>query len=83
MFKIKITKNFLNLQEWHQNMQNCKSLFQQIFIIKHSQWEQKLKTCQEQPDLVCGRFLKVLCKTTTCPRQTLLSGSKSDYLVLA
>ena len=32
----------------------------QIFIVnKHSQWEQKLKTWQEQPDLVCGCFTKV------------------------
>ena len=33
MFKINRTKNIFNLQEWHQNMQNCKSLFQQIFIV--------------------------------------------------
>ena len=31
--KLKVTKNIFNLQEWLQNMQNCKSLFQQIFIV--------------------------------------------------
>ena len=29
----KITKNIFNLQEWHQNAQNCKSLLQQILIV--------------------------------------------------
>ena len=28
----KIKSNIFNLQEWHQNTQNCKSLFQQTFI---------------------------------------------------
>ena len=52
-----------NLQEWHQNMQNCKSLFSQVFFVYiHSQWEQKLKTFQERPDFVCGRFIKVFYK---------------------
>ena len=32
--KSKVTKNLFNLQEWHQNTQNCKSLFQQIFVSK-------------------------------------------------
>ena len=34
MFKIKIIKNIFNLQEWHQNTQNSKSLFLQTFVYK-------------------------------------------------
>ena len=53
----------------------------QIFIVnKHSQWEQKLKTWQEQPDLVCGCFTKVFYKKTTCPRLPLLSGPNQEWL---
>ena len=29
----KVTKNIFNLQEWHQNTRNCKSLFHQICIV--------------------------------------------------
>ena len=62
-----VTKNIFNLQERHQNMQNCKSYSSKsLLFIKHSQWEWKLKTCQEWPDLVCGHFIKVFCETTTC-----------------
>ena len=43
-----------------------------MFII-HSQWEWKLKTCHKRPDLTSGYFIKVFDKTTTCPRQSLLS----------
>ena len=32
-------------------------------ILKYSQWEWKLKTCQERPVLVCGRFTKMFYKT--------------------
>ena len=52
-----------------------------LFSMKHSQWEEKLKTCQEWPDLVCGYFIKVFYKTNTCPRQPLLSGPKSVHLI--
>ena len=51
-----------------------------LLFIKHSLWEQKLKTCQEQPDLVCGCFIKVFYKTIISPRQPLLSGTKSGFL---
>ena len=57
-------------------MQYCKSLL----FIKHSQWEQKLKTWQEQPDLVCGCFTKVFYKKATCPRLPLLSGPNQEWL---
>ena len=40
----------------------------------------KLKTSQEQPHLLSGHFIKVIYKTTTCPRQPLLSGLKSGHL---
>ena len=33
MIEKKQTKIIFNFQEWHQNTQNCKSLFQQIFIV--------------------------------------------------
>ena len=33
MIPKKATKNIFNLQEWYQNKQICKSLFQQIFIV--------------------------------------------------
>ena len=74
--KSKVTWNILNLQEWCQNMRNLKYLFKQILP-----WEKKLKTCQERPHLVSGRFIKVFYKTTTCPRRPLLSGPKSDFPV--
>ena len=74
--KSKVTWNILDLQEWCQNMRNCKSLFKQILP-----WENKLKTCQERPHLVSCRFMKVFYKTTTCPRRPLLSGPKSGFPV--
>ena len=40
----------------------------------------KLKTSQEQPHLLSGHFIKVIYKTTTYPRQPLLSGLKSGHL---
>ena len=32
--KSKATKDIFDLQEWYQNLQNCISLFQQIFVYK-------------------------------------------------
>ena len=64
-----------------QKTQNCKYSGKSLLFVKHSQWEYKLKTCQEQPDLVCGCFIKVFYKTTTCPRWPLLSGPKSGCLI--
>ena len=59
-------------------------LFQQIFILyKTFTVGINTKTCQEQPDLVCGRFIKVLYKKTTCPRRPLLKGPKSGRLIQA
>ena len=43
--------------------------------------EIKVKTCQEQPDLVCGHFIKVFYKTTTCPKWPLLNGPKGGRLL--
>ena len=63
-------KNIFNLQKWHQNSQL------QIFIQANINVRKKLQTCQEQPHLVSGHFMKVLYKTTTCPRLPLLSGPK-------
>ena len=40
-----------NLQECHQNTRNCKF----YFTVR----KKPLKTCQERPDLACGRFIKV------------------------
>ena len=79
--KSNVTKNIFNLQEWHQNMQNCKSYSSKSLFIKHLQCEQKLKTCREQPDLVCGCFVKVFYKMTTCPRWSLLRGPNSGCLL--
>ena len=36
---------------------------------------------KERPDLVCGRFINVFYKTTTCPRRQLLIGPKSGRLI--
>ena len=36
-----------------------------MLFIKHLQWEQKLKTFQEQSDLVYDNFIKVFYKTIT------------------
>ena len=33
MFNIEVNQEHFNLQEWPQNMWNCKSLYQQIFIV--------------------------------------------------
>ena len=75
-----ITKSIVSLQDWHQNMQNYKSLFQQIFIVyKTFRVGKKLKICQDQPDLIFGHFIKVFYKTTTCPRRSLLIGEWSSY----
>ena len=42
----------------------------------------KTKTCQEQPNFVCGRLIQVFHKmTTTFPRRPLLSGPKSGHLI--
>ena len=42
----------------------------------------KLKTCQERPHLLSGRFIEVFYKATTCPRRSLLNGPKSGPLIL-
>ena len=44
--------------------------------------KEKLKICQEQPYLVSGCFIKLFYKTTTCPRQSPLSGPKIGQLIL-
>ena len=55
---------------------------QQVFsFYKRFTVKIKTKTCQQQPDLVCGRFRKVFYKRITCPRRLLLSGPKSDRLI--
>ena len=63
-------------------MRNCKSLFQQIFIVyKTFTVGKNLKTYQERLDLVCGRYIKVFYKTTNCSIRPLLIGPKSSHLV--
>ena len=52
-----------------------------IFIQTNITMGKKLKTCQERPNLVSGYFIKVFQKTTTYPRQPLLSGPKSGRLI--
>ena len=52
----------------------------QIFIHANISVGKNLKTCQERPQLVSGRFEKVFYKTTTCSRRPLLSGPKSGRL---
>ena len=52
-----------------------------IFIQANITVGKKLKTCQERPHLVSGRFIKVFYKTTTCIRRPLLSGPKSGRLI--
>ena len=57
----------------------------QVFIqanITVGKKKNKLKTCQEQPYLVSGCFIKLFYKTTTCPRQSPLSGPKIGQLIL-
>ena len=44
-------------------------------------WEKKLKTCQGRPHLLSDRFIRAFYKTTTCPRRSLLSGTKSGRLL--
>ena len=58
--KSKVTKNIFNLQEWHQNTQNYKSLFLQIFIV--------YKT------FAVGKKTKNLPRTTRFSLRTLYKG---------
>ena len=50
-----------------------------LFTIRHSLWGRK--TYLEQPHLASACFVKVFHKMTTCPKQPLLSGPKSDCLI--
>ena len=78
--KSKLTKNILIFENGTKT-QNCRSLFQQIFVCKTFTVGKKIKACQEQSDLVCGRFIKVFFKTTTCPRRPFFTGPKSGRLI--
>ena len=71
IFKTEVNKNIFNLEEWHQNTQNCQSLFQQIFVYRP--FTVGIETN--------SHFIKVFYKTNTCPRQPLLSGPKSGHLI--
>ena len=53
----------------------------QIFIQANITVEKKQKPCQERQHLISGCYIKVLYKTTTCPRGLLLSGPKSGRLI--
>ena len=78
----KFLMNIFNLQEWHQNMRNCKSLFQQIFVVyKIFTMGIKTKNLPRTRDFVRCHFIKVFFKMTTCPRRTLLRGPKSGRLM--
>ena len=78
--KSKVTQNISNLQAWHKNMQNGKSLF----MWRHSLWGKKTqKTCQEWKHWASGHFMKLFYKTTTCTRRPLLSILKSGCLIQA
>ena len=80
MFKIKI-KNIINYQEPHQKMQNCTSLFQQIFTV-YKIFPVGIKTKNLPRKTRFGLcFIKVFYKTITCPRQLLLSVPKSGHLI--
>ena len=41
----------------------------------------KIKSCQEQPHLLSGCFLKLFNKTTTHARRTFLNDPKSGHLI--
>ena len=56
-------------------MHNCKFYSSKYYS------EEELATCQEQPHLLCGCFIKVFYKTTICPKQPVLSGPKSGCLL--
>ena len=60
--KSKVTQTILNLQEWHKNTHNRKSLFTMTRLL----WG-KVKPYLKWPHLVSGRFKKVFYKRTTCP----------------
>ena len=53
----------------------------QVFIQANITMGKKIKTCQEWPKLVSGCFMRVVYKTTTCPRWSLLNGHKSGHLI--
>ena len=74
--------SIFNLQEWHQNTWNCKSLFQQVFIVfKTFSRGIKAKNLPRTTRFCLWSFMKVFYKTTTCPRRPLLSGPKSARLI--
>ena len=60
MFKIKSNqKTFLIFKNGTKTREIANLSFTKSLFLKHLQWEEKLKTCQERPDLVCGHFIKV------------------------
>ena len=56
-------------------------LWEDLFTIRYSLWEEKPKTCSKRLHLTSGHFMKVFYETTTCTRQPLLSGPKSGRLI--
>ena len=62
-FKMKSNFNIFDLQEWNLNVQ-----LQTFIQANITMGKKTLKTCQEQPHLLSGHFIKVFYKITTCPR---------------
>ena len=82
MSKSVVTKNIFNLQEWHQNMWNCKSFFQQIFIVyKTLTVVIKTKNLLRTTRFCLWFFIEMFYKMTTCPRRPLVSGPRSSRLI--
>ena len=80
--KLKNICQFHNLQEWDQNPRNCKSLFQQIFIVyKTFTVGIKIKNLPGTIRSCLWLLYKDVYKTTTCPIEPLLTGSKSSCLL--
>ena len=51
------------------------------FTLRHSLWEKKQKLAQNDHIWLVVNFMKVFYRATSCPRQSLLSGSKSGFLI--
>ena len=78
LLNLVIFKTILNLQEWDQNLRNCKSLFQQIVIV-YKTFTVRIKT---KNLLTTTRFcLWSFYKTVTCSKRPRLSGPKSGPLI--
>ena len=57
-------------------------LGEDLFKMRYSPWDKKLKTSSERPHFASGRFMRVFYKKTVCPKWPLLSDPKGGYIYI-